>query len=72
VRLRTGGERLQLQPRKPRRTLKNLFQEAGVPPSERSRTPLLFCGDDLVWVPGLGVDVRYRGRGLLPQWRPIL
>ena len=69
VRTRTGGERLQLHPRRPRRTLKNLFQEAGVPPWERERLPLLYCGKDLVWAPGLGVDVRYRGRGLAPEWR---
>jgi tRNA(Ile)-lysidine synthase len=68
VRARSGGERLQLHPRRPRRTLKNLFQEAGVPSWARERTPLLFCGDDLVWVPGLGVDVRYQGRGLTPEW----
>jgi tRNA(Ile)-lysidine synthase len=68
VRARSGGERLQLHPRRPRRTLKNLFQEAGVPSWARQRTPLLFCGDDLVWVPGLGVDVRYQGRGLTPEW----
>jgi tRNA(Ile)-lysidine synthase len=70
VRLRSGGERLQLHPRRPRRTLKNLFQEAGVPPWARERLPLLYCGGELVWAPGLGVDVRYRGRGLVPQWRP--
>lgn len=74
VRLRSGGERLQPDPRRPRRTLKNLFQEAGVPPWERARMPLLFCGDELVWVPGLGVDARYRsaGRvaGIVPEWRP--
>jgi tRNA(Ile)-lysidine synthase len=68
VRLRSGGERLQLHPRRPRRTLKNLFQEAGVPMWARERMPLLFCGKDLVWVPGLGVDVRYQGRGLAPEW----
>jgi tRNA(Ile)-lysidine synthase len=68
VRLRSGGERLQVHPRRPRRTLKNLFQEAGVPSWARARTPLLFCGDDLVWVPGLGVDVRYQGRGVAPEW----
>jgi hypothetical protein len=34
--------------------------------------PLLFCGADLVWVPGLGVDVRYQGRGLTPRWHPFL
>jgi len=68
VRLRSGGERLQVHPRRPRRTLKNLFQEAGVPSWARSRTPLLFCGEDLVWAPGLGVDVRYQGRGFAPEW----
>jgi tRNA(Ile)-lysidine synthase len=71
VRLRSGGERLQVHPRRPRRTLKNLFQEAGVPSWARSRTPLLFCGEDLVWVPGLGVDVRFQGRGLTPEWVPF-
>lgn len=73
VRLRSGGERLQPDARRPRRTLKNLFQEAGVPPSQRDRLPLLFCGDDLVWAPGLGVDARYQAsagaRGVIPEWR---
>ena len=72
VRLRSGGEKLQLDPQRPRRTLKNLFQEAGVPPWERARLPLLFCGKELVWAPGLGVDARYRARrgapGILPRW----
>jgi tRNA(Ile)-lysidine synthase len=69
IRTRSGGERLQLHPRRPRRTLKNLFQEAGVPSWARERLPLLYCGSELVWAPGLGVDVRYRGRGLVPEWR---
>src|SRR5687768_7086723 len=68
VRLRSGGERLQLHPRRPRRTLKNLFQEAGVPPWARERLPLLYCAGELVWAPGLGVDVRFRGPGLAPEW----
>jgi tRNA(Ile)-lysidine synthase len=68
VRLRSGGERLQVHARRPRRTLKNLFQEAGVPSWARLRMPLIFCGEDLVWAPGLGVDVRYQGRGLAPEW----
>ena len=73
VRLRRGGERLQPHAGRPRRTLKNLFQEAGVPPWERERLPLLFCGDDLVWAPGLGIDVRYQASGarsgLVPAWQ---
>ena len=73
VRLRSGGERLQPDVRRPRRTLKNLFQEAGVPSWQRERLPLLFHGAALVWVPGLGVDARYQARknfsGLVPEWR---
>ena len=40
----------------PRRTLKNLLQEAGIPPWERDRLPLLYLGGDLVHVPGVGTD----------------
>lgn len=72
IRLRSGGERLQLDPRRPRRTLKNLFQEAGIPSWARGRLPLLFRGDELVWAPGLGVDARFRGRGLVPEWRAAI
>lgn len=74
VRLRSGGERLQPDPRRPRRTLKNLYQEAGVPAWQRVRQPLLFCRDELVWAPGLGIDARFcagaNARGIVPQWRP--
>ena len=76
VRLRAGGERLRPDARRPRRTLKNLLQEAGVPPWERDRLPLLYCGEELVWVPGVGVDTRYqpspRSAGLMPEWRRTL
>jgi len=73
VKLRSGGERLQPDARRPRRTLKNLFQEAGVPPWERARLPLLYRGDDLVWAPRLGTDSRYQSggnrAGWVPEWR---
>lgn len=75
IRIRKGGERLQPDARRPRRTLKNLLQEAGVPPWERDRLPLLASGDDVVWVPGLGIDVRYQAAknapGVLPEWRKM-
>lgn len=74
VALRAGGERLQPDSRRPRRTLKNLYQEAGVPPWERERSPLLFCDGALVWAPGLGVDAGFaavgRAQGILPSWHP--
>ena len=73
VRLRSGGERLQPDARRPRRTLKNLFQEAGVPAWQRKNLPLLYRGAELVWAPGLGVDRRYaapeKTSGWVPEWR---
>jgi tRNA(Ile)-lysidine synthase len=75
VRLRRGGERLRLDPRRPRRTLKNLFQERGVPPWRRDRLPLVFCGGDLVAVPGIGEACEFRAApgeaGLIVTWEPF-
>jgi tRNA(Ile)-lysidine synthase len=74
IRPRSGGERLQMHPRRPRRTLKNLFQEAGIPPWERERLPLIYCDGTLVWAARLGVDERWRATpksfGWVPEWRP--
>ena len=73
IRARSGGERLQPDRRRPRRTLKNLMQEARIPPWERERLPLVFCGGDLAWVPALGIDCAYQAapgeRSVSPSWR---
>jgi tRNA(Ile)-lysidine synthase len=72
IRLRRGGERLQPDCRRPRRSLKNLLQEARIAPWERERLPLIFCGEALIWAPGIGVDCAFQaGRGeaaLRPVW----
>jgi tRNA(Ile)-lysidine synthase len=74
IRTRSGGERLQPDRRRPRRTLKNLMQEARIPPWERERLPLLFCGGDLAWVPAIGIDCAYQAvageRSVSPSWQP--
>ncbi len=62
VRLRQGGERLQVDSQRPRRSLKNLLQESRIPPWERARLPLLFCGDELVWAAGIGVGYRFQAK----------
>jgi tRNA(Ile)-lysidine synthase len=59
LRLRHGGEALRIQPGGGRRTLKNLLQESLVPPWHRDRYPLLYCGDELVCVPGVAVAEAY-------------
>lgn len=56
IRLRQGGEKLKPSCACPRRTLKHLLQEAGMPPWQRERLPLIYSGEQLVAVPGIGVD----------------
>lgn len=60
IRLRQGGERLRPDCLRPTRSLKNLLQEAGMPPWQRQRVPLLFSGEKLVFVPGIGAACEYR------------
>lgn len=60
LRLRSGKETLRPFPNGPARTLKNLFQEHGVPPWQRDRLPLLYCGNDLVCVVGVEVAAAYQ------------
>lgn len=72
VRVRQGGERLRLAAGGPRRSLKNLMQEAVIPPWVRDRLPLVYCGNTLVWVPGIGMASEFAvaaGRiALRPDW----
>lgn len=62
VRYRRGGERL-LTGGGHRRAVKSLFQEAAWPPWLRERVPLVWHGDRLVAVPGVGIDPEFRARG---------
>jgi len=71
IRVRQGGERLQPDCRRPRRSLKNLLQEARLPPWQRERLPLLYCGEHLVWVAGIGVDCRYQAASGELAIRPV-
>jgi tRNA(Ile)-lysidine synthase len=70
---RTGGEKIRLAPQASRRTLKNLFQERGIPGDLRRDFPCLFNEGQLVWVAGVGCDAQYQvggtGTGLFPTWR---
>ncbi|MGV2287469.1 tRNA lysidine(34) synthetase TilS [Trinickia sp. YCB016] len=80
ARSRVGGERMRVAPHGPTRTLKNLFQELGVPAWKRD-VPLVYCGDQLLFVPLIGVN-RDALRDQLPrrtgqpcrriEWRPDL
>lgn len=70
---RQGGEHLRLAGR-PNRLLKKLLQEADIPPWQRERLPLLWIGDTLAWVPGLGIAAQFAcpegEAGWELEWRP--
>ena len=59
---RQGGERIRLPGRTGTHELKKLFQEAGVPPWLRERTPLIYLGDELAAVADRWVSERFAGK----------
>jgi len=65
IRYRHGGEICRLAGR-PSKTLKKILQESEVPPWLRSRIPLLYDGEDLAYIPGLGVSEEFAAKGIEP------
>jgi tRNA(Ile)-lysidine synthase len=70
ARSRAGGERVRISANGPSRTLKNLFQEQGVPGWKRD-VPLLFSGETLLFVPLIGINraCEQPGSETGPCWR---
>lgn len=75
LRLRQGGEALALAGRQGHHDLKKLYQEAGVPPWERERRPLLFVEGELAQVPGLWTAENFAAteeeEGIVLYWLPF-
>jgi len=71
---RRDAEVMKLEAQRPTRTLKNLFQEQGIPPWERPWLPRIATGESLVWVEGLGVSLDWQAgpeeSGWMPHWVP--
>lgn len=67
LRERRGAEQFQRALATPPRSLKKQFQAAGVPAWQR-QAPLVWQGDRLLYVPGLGIDARCLGQPGEPQW----
>ena len=73
VRPRGGGERFKPHPARPSKTLKRLFQDAGIAEFERGRLPLLWRDGELIFVASLGADVRFTdrdGERIVIEWEP--
>lgn len=71
---RREGESLRLARGGAARSMKNLAQEAGVPPWMRDRLPMLRCGERLLWAAELGIEASAAcppgAPGLRLLWRP--
>lgn len=68
VRPYPGAGQMRPDCRRPRRSVKNLLQEMAVPPWERRRLPALYCGGQLVWLAGIGVDCAFQAGPDEPGW----
>ncbi|HEX7381331.1 MAG TPA: tRNA lysidine(34) synthetase TilS [Nevskiaceae bacterium] len=66
------GQRLRPAGRAHARTLKNLFQEAGVPPWQRRRMPMLWLDGEPAWLPGVARSAAWaswcRANGWSASW----
>jgi tRNA(Ile)-lysidine synthase len=74
LRSRTGGERIQLATNRPHHAVKKLLQQAGLARWERDALPLVWCGNELAAIPGIGVAVAFQAArdtaGWALEWRP--
>jgi tRNA(Ile)-lysidine synthase len=74
VRLRRGGERIRPAGDAHTRELRDLFQQARLPPWQRLACPLLYDGEELVavadrWSSARGLAL-FDAAGSRPCWRP--
>jgi len=57
---RKGGESFKSDSKRPTKKLKQLLQDSDLPPWEREEIPLIFVGNDLVFLPHFGVDMKWQ------------
>lgn len=73
IRSRRGSESIQLDLTRPRQRLRNMLPQQGVPPWRRELLPLLFCGEDLIFVPDVATATAYAAQadeaGVLVSWQ---
>ncbi|MDO9317669.1 MAG: tRNA lysidine(34) synthetase TilS [Gammaproteobacteria bacterium] len=70
IRYRQGGESFRLAGRRTR-PLKKILQDAVVAPWLRERLPLLYAGDELVCIPGIGVCEGWQAQEGERSWEVI-
>ncbi len=74
LRMREEGDAIELSPRSGRVTIKNIFQQAAIPPWHRERWPVLISGSSVVAIVGIATAAAYRVRagdqGIALEWKP--
>ena len=68
VRARRGGERIRLLGQAHHQSLKQLWQAHKVPPWTRDCLPLVYAGEKLAAVPGLGIAAAFAAAPDQPGW----
>jgi tRNA(Ile)-lysidine synthase len=68
LRSRRGGERIQLAANRPQRAVKKLLYDAQLPIWRRQALPFIWCGEELVAVPGIGVALAFQAKPDEPAW----
>jgi len=71
VRFRQGGEQLRPQGRRHTHSLKKLMQEAGIPPWQRNRIPLIYIDHQLACVCGYWVAESFSVSADQQGWYPV-
>jgi tRNA(Ile)-lysidine synthase len=57
---RKGGESFKPDLKRPTKKIKQMLQESDLPPWERENLSLIFVGEDLAFVPNLGIDIKFQ------------
>ncbi len=71
VRFRQGGEQIRPQGRQHTHSLKKLMQEAGIPPWQRNRIPLIYVDHELACVCGYWVAAAFAATEDQQGWTPV-
>ena len=71
IRFRQGGEQIRPHGRQHTHSLKKLMQEAGIPPWQRNRIPLLYIGHELACVCGYWVAEAFSVAEDHQGWSPV-
>lgn len=73
IRSKAGSESILVSALRPRQSLRNLLPQQNIPPWQRELLPLLFCDNELIYVPTVATSSGYAAQageeGVLVRWQ---